>query len=148
MSDAEVDLIYSHLVIRSIQLLRQCPREWRNLYQIKVNQLYGLMNQWKHIDDLRLKTFTGQLMLAATRSYEGYDYYYNPLKTFYFRHDPLLNIIQSTDIIRTFMNTPPQLNTYVFKPHMLIIIKNILKQNKAIISIICDRQIFQLNIIH
>lgn len=75
-------------------------------------------------------------MLGATRSYEGYDYYYNPMNFFFFRHDPSLNILNSTKIIRKFMNTRPKLQPY-FNPIMFKIVKNILKRNRAIISIIC-----------
>ena len=32
-------------------------------------------------------------MLGATRAFEGYDYYYDPEKIFYFKHDPQEDIL-------------------------------------------------------
>ncbi|KAM3142814.1 hypothetical protein pb186bvf_005198 [Paramecium bursaria] len=66
MDQQEIDLIYSYLVLRCIQLLQQCPQSLRIQYEIIVEQLRDLMDQWKYINDIQTRIFIGHLMLAAT----------------------------------------------------------------------------------
>ncbi|KAM3142791.1 hypothetical protein pb186bvf_005175 [Paramecium bursaria] len=133
MNNIEFDLVYIFLLVRCNNLLEQCPQQNRREYKNVIKELKGNMNQWMVIDNHELKIFLAQLMLGATRGFEGYDFFLDPEKKIYFKHDPRQDILQSIITINQFIRHPPKLKPFS-KTYLFRIIK-------TTIQVICQREI-------
>ena len=96
MNQKELDIIQPSILIRCHQLLDQCPRSKRAFYAFFVERmkqrLQILIDLNNPIQPL-IRAFFGDLMMACTRCYEGFDYIRKPNKIRYFHHNPHRDII-------------------------------------------------------